>query len=50
LGYGWSVAVAAAPEAGLPLFERLRASADPDARWIVKENLRKARLTRLVAG
>jgi hypothetical protein len=50
LGYGWSVAVAAAPEAGLPRFERLRASADPDVRWIVRENLRKARLARLVAG
>jgi hypothetical protein len=50
LGYGWSVAVAAAPAAGLPRFERLRSSADPDVRWIVNENLRKARLARLVAG
>lgn len=48
LGYGWSVAVAALPDEGLPAFARLRASPDPDAAWIVRENLKKARLKRLL--
>ena len=51
LGYCWSVAVAAAPETGAPAFEalveRAAASGDRDLRWIVRENLRKRRLTRL---
>ncbi len=44
LGYTLSVAVTAAPEAGFTLLERLAASPDKDARWIVRENLKKARL------
>jgi hypothetical protein len=44
LGYGWSVAVAAAPEAGFDLLERLESSEDPDLRWILVKNLGKARL------
>ncbi|MCU0282818.1 MAG: HEAT repeat domain-containing protein [Candidatus Nanopelagicales bacterium] len=48
LGYCWSVAVAADPSAGLPEFSKLRASEDPDVRWIVRENLRKARLQRVL--
>jgi hypothetical protein len=48
LGYGWSVAVAADVEIGLPAFERLLADPNPDVRWIVRENLGKARLARLV--
>lgn len=47
LGYGWSVAIVAAPDAGKQAFERWLTSADPDIRWIVRENLRKARLTAL---
>ena len=47
LGYGWSVAVVARPEAGKPFFEHLLGSADPDVRWVVRENLRKQRLTRM---
>lgn len=47
LGYAWSVAVVALPEAGKPLFERLLVSADPDVRWVVRENLRKKRLARM---
>ena len=51
LGYCWSVAVAAAPETAGPAFEalveRAAASGDRDLRWIVRENLRKRRLTRL---
>ena len=49
LGYCWSVVVAAAPERGLVEFERLRASDDPDVQWIVRANLAKARLGRLMA-
>jgi hypothetical protein len=44
LGYTLSVAVTAAPDAGFTLLERLAASDDKDARWIVRENLKKARL------
>jgi hypothetical protein len=47
LGYCWSVAVAAHPEEGLPRFERLERSSDPDVQWVVRENLKKARLARL---
>ena len=47
LGYGWSVAIVAAPVRGRAMFERLAASDDPDIRWIVRENLSKARLRRL---
>jgi hypothetical protein len=50
LGYCWSVAVAADPGAGLPRFQRWAASPDPHVQWIVRENLRKHRLRRLVPG
>jgi hypothetical protein len=48
LGYGWSVAIAASPTDGLPLFTKLEMSEDPDVAWIVRENLKKARLKRLL--
>ena len=47
LGYCWSVAVAADPAQGLPAFWALD-DADADVAWIVRENLKKARLTRLL--
>jgi hypothetical protein len=47
LGYCWSVAVAALPEEGLRRFEQLERSSDPDVQWVVRENLKKARLARL---
>lgn len=47
LGYCWSVAVAAAPEAGLPVFLGLDAS-DPDLAWVIKSNRGKQRLARLL--
>lgn len=50
LAYCWSVAVAAHPEAGKPAFERWLGSADPDIRWIMKQNLGKARLERMEAS
>jgi hypothetical protein len=49
LGYCWSVAVAADPDAGLPAFEALRNDPDPDVHWIVTENAKKARLAKLLA-
>ncbi|HEY3022716.1 MAG TPA: HEAT repeat domain-containing protein [Actinomycetota bacterium] len=45
LAYCWSVAVAAAPDAGRPLMERWMRSDDPDVRWVMKQNLTKKRLT-----
>ena len=47
LGYCWSVAIAACPERGKRAFERWLDSADPDIRWILRENLRKRRLVRM---
>lgn len=47
LGYCWSVAVAADPVAGLPVFSRLETS-DADIAWIVKENRGKKRLSSLL--
>ena len=50
LGYCWSVAIAASPVDGLPAFARWRRSPDPDVGWVVRENLKKARLRRVLAG
>ncbi len=50
LAYGWSVAVAAAPDAGRPAMERWLASDDPDVRWVMRENLKKARLAKAGPG
>jgi hypothetical protein len=47
LGYCWSVAIAARPDAGWPMLERWAQDDDPDVRWIVRENLGKKRLSRL---
>ena len=44
LGYCWSVAVAACPDAGLPALQRWLAHPDLDVRWGMRENLRKKRL------
>lgn len=48
LGYCWSVAVAGAPEAGLPAYRTLTGSPDPDTAWIARENAKKSRLARLL--
>lgn len=48
LGYGWSVAIAAIPEVGLTVFGRLEQHTDADVQWIVRENLKKRRLRRLI--
>ncbi len=50
LGYAWSVAIVYAPAAKRVVFERWLDVDDPDVRWIVSENLKKARLTRLDAA
>jgi hypothetical protein len=47
LGYCWSVAVAALPGEGKPLMEKWLGSGDKDIAWIMKQNLRKARLARM---
>ena len=47
LAYGWSVAIVAEPTIGRPAFERWFTSDDPTIRWILRQNLKKARLARL---
>jgi len=47
LGYCWSVAVAADPEAGLPLFAALPTD-DPDIAWVARTNRTKKRLAVLL--
>lgn len=49
LGYCWSVAVAALPEAGKPLMENWLKCKHKDISWIMKENLSKKRLQRMDA-
>jgi hypothetical protein len=44
LSYCWSVAIAALPEKGKPVFERLARSRDRDTLRVVRENLKKKRL------
>ncbi|MFT3877320.1 MAG: HEAT repeat domain-containing protein [Propioniciclava sp.] len=48
LGYCWSVAVAAAPEPGIPAFLALGDAPDADVAWIVRENRKKKRLAKLL--
>jgi len=46
LGSCWSVAVAALPAEGFDRLERWAAGDDPDVRWVLRENLKKARLAK----
>jgi hypothetical protein len=50
LAYGWSVAVAYLPQAGKPRLERWFVSTDRDVLWVMRENLKKARLERMDAA
>jgi hypothetical protein len=50
LGYCWSVAVAALPQAGPACMEVWFRVDDKDVRWIMKENLTKNRLARMDAA
>lgn len=47
LGYCWSVSVVALPNDGRRLMEKWCASTDRDILWIIRENLKKARLARM---
>jgi hypothetical protein len=47
LAYCWSVAVAAFPEKGKKLMEKWTQSKDKNIVWIMKENLKKNRLTKM---
>jgi hypothetical protein len=49
MGYCWSVAVAALPNEGKALMEKWLASKNPDVQWIMKENMKKSRLSRMDA-
>jgi hypothetical protein len=50
LGYCWSVAVAAVPDQGFDRLERWAGSEDRDVCWVIRENLKKARLRRAGIG
>jgi hypothetical protein len=47
LGYCWSVAVVTLPDEGKALMEKWLVSQDKDILWIMKENLKKKRLSRM---
>jgi hypothetical protein len=47
LGYGWSVAAAAAPENAVPYLQKWLQSEDKDVAWIMRSNLAKARMAPL---
>lgn len=47
LGYGWSVAAAAAPQNARPYLEKWLRSSDKDVVWVMKSNLSKARMAGL---
>lgn len=45
LGYGWSVAIVSFPNKGKVVFEKIAKCNNKHIKWIVKENLKKNRLT-----
>lgn len=47
LGYCWSVAVVVLPAEGKALMEKWLVHPNPDVQWIMRENLKKARLARM---
>lgn len=47
MGYCWSVVVVALPDKGRAAMEGWLATKDPDILWVMRENLRKARLARM---
>ena len=47
LGYGWSVAAAAAPSNAKPYLEKWLRSTDRDVVWVMRSNLGKARMASL---
>lgn len=48
LGYGWSVAAAAAPSNARPYIEKWLRSKDKDVAWVMKSNLSKARMAKIM--
>jgi len=50
LAYCWSVAIAAYPQQGKPVFEKWLNHHDKDVRWILKQNLSKNRLVKMDAN
>lgn len=50
LGYCWSVAVAADPATGFPALDAWASSPDGDVRWVLRTNVRKARMARADAA
>lgn len=50
LGYCWSVAVVALPDEGKALLEKWLRCRDPDVGWVMRENLKKARMSRMDAA
>ena len=50
LGYCWSVVVVAVPEPGKRLMEKWLACPDRAIQWIMRENLKKNRLSRMDAA
>jgi len=47
LGYGWSVAAAAAPANARPYLEKWLRSTDKDVAWVMRSNLAKSRMAEL---
>src|SRR2546429_9866142 len=47
LGYGWSVAAAAAPQNAKPYLEKWIRAQDKDVAWVMKTNLSKSRMAEL---
>ena len=50
LGYGWSVAAAAAPQNARPYLEKWMRATDKDVAWVMKSNLGKARMSGMRAS
>jgi hypothetical protein len=48
LGYGWSVAAAAAPSNARPYIEKWLRSKDKDVAWVMKSNLSKDRMAKVM--
>lgn len=48
LGYGWSVAAAAAPSNARPYIEKWLRSKDKDVAWVMKSNLSKGRMAKVM--
>jgi hypothetical protein len=50
LGYGWSVAAAASPGNARPYIDKWLRSKDKDVAWVMKSNLSKARMVKVMAA